>query len=95
MAKRAVQSPRASVRRSTAPDTVPTDRTLASTPGKVFSRDAIIDRLHGPGFAITDRTIDSHVRNLRGKFTAIGGLDVIETRSGIGYRLGNCAGAPG
>lgn len=28
-------------------------RTLAVMPGKVFSRDAIIDRLHGPGFAIT------------------------------------------
>ena len=40
-------------------------RTLAVMPGKVFSRDAIIDRLHGPGFAVTDRTIDSHIRNLR------------------------------
>jgi two-component system OmpR family response regulator len=70
-------------------------RTLAASPGKVFSRDALIDRLHGPGFAITDRTIDSHVRNLRGKFTALGGLDVVETRSGIGYRLGNCTGQAG
>jgi two-component system OmpR family response regulator len=59
----------------------------------VFTRDAIIDRLHGPGFAITDRTIDSHVRNLRGKFTALGGHDVIETRAGVGYRLGACTGA--
>jgi two-component system OmpR family response regulator len=67
-------------------------RTLASTPSKVFSRDAIIDRLHGPGFAITDRTIDSHVRNLRGKFAALGGHDVIETRAGIGYRIGPCQG---
>src|SRR3546814_15319866 len=40
-------------------------RTLASMPAKVFSRDAIIDRLHGPGFAITDRTIDSHISNLQ------------------------------
>src|SRR3546814_7093427 len=56
-------------------------RTLASMPAKVFSRDAIIDRLHGPGFAITDRTIDSHIRNLRAKFVAAGGGDVIETRS--------------
>ncbi|TPG38647.1 DNA-binding response regulator [Sphingomonas koreensis] len=64
---------------------------LASTPGKVFSRDAIIDRLHGPGFAITDRTIDSHIRNLRAKFAAIGGGDLIETRAGIGYRIGGCA----
>ncbi len=67
-------------------------RTLASMPAKVFSRDAIIDRLHGPGFAITDRTIDSHIRNLRAKFAEAGGSDVIETRPGIGYSLGACAG---
>lgn len=65
-------------------------RTLATMPSKVFSRDAIIDRLHGPGFAITDRTIDSHVRNVRGKFAQVGAEDVIETRAGIGYRLGGC-----
>lgn len=67
-------------------------RALAAAPAKVFSRDAIIDRLRGPGFAITDRTIDSHVRNLRGKFAALGAHDVIETRAGIGYRLGACLG---
>ncbi|MDP1027837.1 response regulator transcription factor [Sphingomonas sp. KR1UV-12] len=67
-------------------------RTLAAMPSKVFSREAIIDRLHGPGFAITDRTIDSHVRNLRAKFAAVGADDVIETRAGIGYRLGLCGG---
>ncbi|MEN3747811.1 response regulator transcription factor [Sphingomonas sp. HF-S3] len=68
---------------------------LAGTPAKVFSRDAIIDRLHGPSFAVTDRTIDSHIRNLRGKFGAVGGSDVIETRAGIGYRLGPCTGGGG
>ena len=67
-------------------------RLLASMPGRVFSRDAIIDRLHGPGFAVTDRTIDSHVRNLRAKFAQVGGDDVVETRAGIGYRLGACGG---
>ena len=67
-------------------------RTLASMPAKVFSRDAIIDRLHGPGFAVTDRTIDSHIRNLRHKFAEAGGVDLIETRAGIGYRLGACCG---
>ncbi|MBB5686953.1 response regulator transcription factor [Sphingobium boeckii] len=66
---------------------------LASLPAKVFSRDAIIDRLHGPGFAVTDRTIDSHIRNLRGKFVSMGGTDLIETRAGIGYRIGACVGA--
>jgi two-component system OmpR family response regulator len=65
---------------------------LAAAPSRVFSRDAIIDRLHGPGFAITDRTVDSHIRNLRGKFAVMGGLDVIETKAGVGYRLGPCQG---
>lgn len=66
---------------------------LAGAPARVFSRDLIIDHLHGPGFAITDRTIDSHVRNLRGKFAALGAHDVVETRAGVGYRLGPCHGA--
>jgi two-component system OmpR family response regulator len=65
---------------------------LAANPAKVYTRDAIIDRLHGPGFAITDRTIDSHVRNLRAKFEALSaGADLIETRAGIGYRIGACS----
>ncbi|MCW3838265.1 response regulator transcription factor [Sphingomonas canadensis] len=63
---------------------------LASTPSRVFSRDAIIDRLRGPGFAVTDRTIDSHVRNLRAKFAAAGCAGLIETRAGVGYRIGGC-----
>ena len=69
-------------------------RVLADAPRRVFTRDAIIDRVHGPGFAMTDRTIDSHVRNLRAKFASVGGADVIETRPGVGYQLGPCLGAP-
>lgn len=70
-------------------------RVLAAQPRMVFTRDAIIDRVHGPGFAMTDRTIDSHIRNLRAKFVAVGGEDVIETRPGLGYQLGPCIGADG
>jgi two-component system OmpR family response regulator len=70
-------------------------RTLADAPRRVFTRDAIIDRVHGPGFAMTDRTIDSHVRNLRAKFASVGGADVIETRAGVGYQLGPCLGTAG
>jgi two-component system OmpR family response regulator len=65
-------------------------RLLASRPSRVFTRDMIIDNLHGPGFAITDRTIDSHVRNLRAKFAAAGCTDLVETRAGVGYRIGAC-----
>lgn len=70
-------------------------KTLMTAPSRVFSRDFIIDRLHGPGFAITDRTVDSHVRNLRAKFARLGGQDVVETRPGVGYRLGPCRGGAG
>ena len=70
-------------------------RTLVSMPSRVFSREKIIDRLHGPGFAVTDRTIDSHVRNLRRKFADAGCDDLIETRAGVGYRLGHCIDAGG
>mgnify|MGYP001765397253 CR=1 FL=1 len=70
-------------------------RALTAAPSKVFTRDAIIDRLHGPGFAVTDRTIDSHIRNLRGKFAGVGGHDLIETRAGVGYQLGACTGQAG
>lgn len=65
---------------------------LAAVPGKVFSRDEMIDRLHGPGFAVTDRTIDSHIRHIRRKCAEAGLPDAIETRAGIGYRLGPCRG---
>jgi two-component system OmpR family response regulator len=67
-------------------------RMLASAPARVFSRDQIISRLHGPDFALTDRTVDSHVRNLRRKFAEAGCSDLVETRAGIGYRLGPCSG---
>lgn len=66
-------------------------RTLASAPARIFTRDELIDRLHGPGFAITDRTIDSHIRNLRRKFAEAGCESLVETRAGVGYRLGSCA----
>jgi two-component system OmpR family response regulator len=68
-------------------------KTLAAAPTRFFSRDQLIDRLHGPGFAVTDRTIDSHVRNLRRKFAELGCRDVIETKAGVGYRIGPCTGA--
>ena len=67
-------------------------RVLASAPGRVLSRDMLIDQLHGPGFAVTDRTIDSHIRNLRAKFAKVGCADLIETRAGLGYSIGACGG---
>jgi len=59
---------------------------LLGAPGKVFSRDELVDRAWGPGHALTDRTIDSHVRRIRQKLSAHG-ADPVETVYGVGYRL--------
>lgn len=61
---------------------------LLGAPGRVFTRAELIDRVWGDGFAITDRTIDSHVKGLRRKVeTAGGNPGMIETVRGVGYRV--------
>ena len=47
-------------------------RTLLSYPGKVFTRDELMDPAYNYDNIVTDRTIDSHVRRVRRKFAAIG-----------------------
>ncbi len=64
--------------------------TLAAAPTKIFSRDELMSKAYGAHVAVSDRTIDSHIRNLRSKFSDLGGEDVIATVHGIGYRLGSC-----
>lgn len=61
--------------------------TLAGTPGRVFSRYELINRVRGYEFAGYERTIDSHVKNLRHKLGPEGPR-IIETVLGVGYRLG-------
>lgn len=61
---------------------------LSSTPGHVFSRTSIIDLVWGAGFALSDRTIDSHIKALRREITRAGGpAGLIETVRGVGYRM--------
>src|SRR5690606_3038146 len=61
---------------------------MVSAPERVFARSELIDRIWGSGFAITDRTIDSHVKSLRRKVAAAGGPpQLIETVRGVGYRV--------
>ncbi len=64
-------------------------RTLMGFPGKVFTRDELMQGAYATETIVTDRTIDSHVRRIRRKFSDAGG-DPIETVHGIGYRLGPC-----
>jgi len=61
---------------------------LSERKGHVYSRATIINQIWGEGFALSDRTIDSHIKALRRKIADAGGLsDWIETVRGIGYRL--------
>ena len=61
---------------------------LLGAPGRVFTRAQLIDRVWGDGFAITDRTIDSHVKGLRRKVVEAGGdAGLVETVRGVGYRV--------
>jgi DNA-binding response OmpR family regulator len=59
---------------------------LCSSPGRVYTRSELIDRVWGDGFAISDRTVDSHVKSLRKKLSEAGGPALIETIRGVGYR---------
>ncbi|HEX2807890.1 MAG TPA: response regulator transcription factor [Kineosporiaceae bacterium] len=61
--------------------------TLASVPGRPFSRYELVNRVRGYEFAGYERSMDSHVKNLRHKLGPKG-ADVVETVVGVGYRLG-------
>ena len=56
---------------------------LASHPGKVFSRQEVLDEVWGPDVYVVDRTVDVHVRKIREKI----GSDYIETVKGVGYKF--------
>jgi two-component system, OmpR family, response regulator len=60
-------------------------KALVRSPGKAFSREELMAKAWDDA-VVSDRTIDSHVRRIRQKFTAVGG-EVIETVHGLGYRL--------
>jgi two-component system OmpR family response regulator len=65
--------------------------TLLGRPEVVFSREQIMEAAYGAGTYVSDRTIDSHIRNLRAKFAEAGCGAVIETVHGVGFRLGAAA----
>ena len=62
---------------------------LAGVPGRVYSRFELINRVRGYEFEGYERTIDSHVKNLRRKIERDPGApEIVETVLGAGYRLG-------
>jgi len=63
---------------------------LAAQPGRVFSRDQLMSSIYSDYRVVSDRTVDTHVKNLRRKLEESGsGNDLIESVYGVGYRLAN------
>ncbi len=65
-------------------------RTLVARPGFVFTRELILEAAYAGNIHVADRTIDSHVRNIRAKMAVAGCESVIETVHGVGFKLGRC-----
>jgi len=59
---------------------------LASRPGQTLTREQLMEDLHGVASS-QDRSVDSHIKNLRKKLEAASGESMIETVYGIGYRF--------
>ena len=63
-------------------------RALASTPGRVFSRDKLLEHLYADHRVVTDRTVDAHVKNLRRKLEDVRpGQELVRSIYGVGYKL--------
>ncbi|CDX26041.1 Transcriptional regulatory protein ChvI [Mesorhizobium sp. ORS 3324] len=61
-------------------------------PQHVLGRDAVMANAYQSNIHVSDRTVDSHIRNIRAKLAAVGCVDAIETVHGVGFRLGRCGG---
>ena len=70
----------------------PTEFRLLSTfmekPGRVWSRDQLLDRVWGRDIYVDTRTVDVHVGRLRKALCKYGGDDPLRTLRGVGYALG-------
>ena len=63
-------------------------RLLLSRPGRVYSRDQLLTSVHDSQHDISDRAIDTHIKNLRKKVQAVEpGRDCIASVYGVGYRF--------
>lgn len=60
--------------------------TLSKHPQRVFRRDELISAAYDDHRIVSDRTVDSHIKNLRQKLQGAGGADVIQAVYGVGYR---------
>lgn len=59
--------------------------TLVKRPGRVFTRNQIMDAIHGTGYVVSDRAIDVQIAGLRKKLGPCG--NYVQTVRGVGYRF--------
>jgi two-component system response regulator BaeR len=63
-------------------------KTLTSQPSRVFSRDQLMNEMYSDYRIVSDRAVDTHIKNLRKKLSNAGaGKDLIESVYGLGYRV--------
>src|SRR6056297_13481 len=62
--------------------------TLMEKPGRVWSREQLLDRVWGRDIYVDTRTVDVHIGRLRKSLTTTGGADPLRTVRGAGYSLG-------
>ncbi|UGX92634.1 response regulator transcription factor [Bradyrhizobium barranii subsp. barranii] len=65
-------------------------RAFLTRPTSVFNREQLMRAAYQLNIQVSDRTIDSHIRNIRAKLTAHNCENVIETIHGVGFKLGRC-----
>jgi two-component system phosphate regulon response regulator PhoB len=62
--------------------------TFMEKPGRVWSREQLLDRVWGRDIYVDTRTVDVHIGRLRKALCAFGGADPLRTVRGAGYALG-------
>ena len=62
-------------------------KVLASHPGRIYSRDQLIDAMYRDERVVSDRTVDSHIKKIRRKIAAVlPGRELIHSLYGVGYK---------
>lgn len=63
-------------------------RSLTAQPGRVFSRDQLMNEMYADYRVVSDRAVDTHIKNLRRKLQQVAPeLELIESIYGVGYRF--------
>ncbi|MET4274657.1 MULTISPECIES: response regulator transcription factor [unclassified Bradyrhizobium] len=65
-------------------------RAFLTRPTSVFNREQLMRAAYQLNIQVSDRTIDSHIRNIRAKLASLACDNVIETIHGVGFKLGRC-----